>query len=506
MSSRPKPKAPPPISLQLLFPGGERGEHPQLEVSNAGSRVLLRCECPVRGGGIRLDPRAAGGGTFLPVEAASDAIDWCLAQLDTRGGELLAQAGFGDAASAFEVVWKEERETTEAALRNPPCELDALDLDQLRARRSEKWNTYPKDITPAWVAEMDFPLCHPVRRVLKSALDGDDLGYPLAPRETGVAEAFAERMEQRFDWSVDPARVELIADVVQGQYISLEAFSQRGDGVVVQPPIYPPFLGSVRNLGRTLVPNGLVQEASGHHIDFDALLANIDDSTRMLLLCNPHNPSGRVFTSDELSALALLAAERDWIVVSDEIHADLVFDGRQHIPFASLGDEIAARTLTLTSATKAFNIPGLRCCVAHFGSAELQQRFNAAVPRAIRGGMNLLGQYATVAAWRHGQPWLDAVHRKLVENRARVTSFFAEHCPQIVAHVPEATYLTWLDCRALELTPSPARFFYEHAGVALSDGRAFGEGYDGYARLNFATGTPILEDILARIAAALGNR
>lgn len=387
----------------------------------------------------------------------------------------------------------------------PSIDFNRLELAALRRRRGEKWQLYGPDVLPAWVAEMDFPLCEPVRRVLENALAIDDLGYPLDVQPDALPAAFAERMESRFGWRPDPRRVEVLTDVVQGIYVAIDQFSAPGEGVVVQTPIYPPFLIAVRELSRRLVETPLVAGHSRYEIDFDQLRAAIDPTTRVFLLCNPQNPTGRVFERRELESLAELAIARDLVVVADEIHADLIYDGRRHIPFASLSPEVEARTLTLTSATKAFNIPGLRCAIAHFGSEALRKRFDR-VPRHVRGGLGSLGQAATVAAWREGQPWLDAVLAYLDGNRRRVAQFVAERMPGVRSFVPEATFLAWLDCRGLELEASPHRFFLEHARVALSDGSVFGAPGRGFARLNFATSRPLLDEITTRIEKSLRER
>ncbi|MCG8588929.1 MAG: PatB family C-S lyase [Proteobacteria bacterium] len=383
--------------------------------------------------------------------------------------------------------------------------LDALDLETLRQRKSEKWGTYPRSILPAWVAEMDYPLAASIDRVLRDAVERGDVGYPIAPNDTGLREVFAARMEDRFGWAPDPRDVEILSDVVQGMTLAVERFSDPGDGVVVQTPIYPPFLGAVRETRRRLDENVLVDGPNGYEIDFDALAAGTDERTRILLFCNPHNPTGRVFTRAELERLAELALERDWVVVTDEIHGDLVYPGGEHIPFATLAPEVAKRTVTLTSATKAFNIPGLRCACAHFGSSELRRRFNAP-PKHVRGGLGYLGLYATAAAWSEGQPWLDHVLAYLEGNRDFLAGFVAERFPGAVHTPPQSTYLAWVDFRPLALPESPFRFFYDRAQVAISDGRAFGASGEGYGRINFATSRPLLTRILEAMARALEER
>ncbi len=384
-----------------------------------------------------------------------------------------------------------------------PNQFDDLDLAVLATRKSEKWHTYPPDILPAWVAEMDFPVAEPIHRVLQRAVDTWDVGYPIAPRDTGLREAFCERMQDRFGWAIDVQRVEILSEVVQGMYVAVEAYSESGDGVVVQTPIYPPFLGAVADTGRRLVENRLVDGPSGWEIDQAALAAGITPDTRVLLLCNPHNPTGRVYTRAELEAIGALVLEHDLVVVSDEIHCDLLFDGREHIPFGSLSPEIAARTVTLNSASKAFNIAGLRCAVAHFGSEALHDRFNQRFPRHVRGGIGLLGIYASIAAWRESQAWLDEAVPYLQANRDHLLAQLAAHFPGVRCHAPEGTYLAWLDCAGLGLATEPAAHFRRHGRVALSPGRSFGTGYDAFARINFATSRAILDQVLERITKSL---
>ena len=383
-------------------------------------------------------------------------------------------------------------------------DLDRLDVARLRARRGEKWKQYPPDVLPAWVAEMDYPLAEPVRAVVEEALALDDLGYPLESPEP-LQVAFAERMAAKFGWRIEPRRVELLSEVVQGIYVAIDRYVAADGGVLVQTPVYPPFLRAVRELGRRMVENPLAIGASRWEIDFDGLRAVAADA-RIFLLCNPQNPTGRVFARSELAALAELAAAHDWIVIADEIHADLVYPGAEpHVPFASLAPEVEARTVTLSSASKAFNIPGLRCAVAHFGSDALRERF-LSLPRAVRGGSGSLGQAATLAAWRAGDAWLAEVLAYLDGNRRAVAAFVAERWPAVRTWLPEATFLAWFDFRALALPRTPQAFFLEHARVALSEGLAFGEPGRGFARLNFATSRPILDEILARLDRALRER
>ncbi len=484
-------------------------------------RVWLRFDCVTPRPIWRRDP--TGRDEIHPLDERGDFVAEAIELLRREGSNLIVRGGGVEAtddspamdhssdpatraiaavAATSDAVLRE----AEIALRNRPVELDELDLESLRARRSEKWHTYPADVLPAWVAEMDFPIAAPIRAELERFTRSSDVGYPLAPDETGLADAFCERMAERFDWQIRPGEVEILSEVVQGLYLALEAFSAPGDGVVVQTPIYPPFLGSIRDTGRRLIENRM-RVGPGGRLDFelDALAGQIDRDTRVFLFCNPHNPSGRVYARAELERVAEVAIRHDLVVVSDEIHADLLFDGRRHVPLASLGPEIARRTLTLSSASKAFNIPGLRCAVAHVGDPALARRLSRALPRHVRGGIGLFGLYATIAAWRYAQPWLDDVVAYLEANRDFVANALADRIPELRIAAPEATFLAWLDCGALEIEGSPAAHFLRHGRVALSDGRLFGEGWEPYVRLNFATSRPILTDVVDRMAKALGR-
>src|SRR5690554_6162194 len=266
-------------------------------------------------------------------------------------------------------------------------DLDGLELARLRRRRSEKWGTYAPDVLPAWVAEMDYPLAEPIRRVLEDALAYDDLGYPVNPRPQDLPTVFAARMAERFGWRIDPQRVDVLTDVVQGIYVAIDRFSAPGEGVVVQTPVYPPFLHAVRDLGRRMVENPLVRGAGRDELDLDGLRAALDPATRILLLCNPQNPTGRVFERRELEALAEIALRHDLVVVSDEIHADLGHQGLQHPVAALRGGALrerrAAAPLPLAAAPRARR-PGPARARRHRGGLErvpALARPRAALPR-----------------------------------------------------------------------------------------------------------------------------
>ena len=286
-------------------------------------------------------------------------------------------------------------------------------FDSLRAQdlwRSEriKWRLYGGDVLPAWVADMDFPVAPPIERALAELVARSDLGYHHVPLSPRLREALVSHMAERFGWQVEPRRVVPLVNVVQGLDAAVLLHSRTGEGVVVQTPIYPPFLAAVTQSGRRLDASPLVRGSERYEIDFDRLRASIRSDTRVFLLCNPHNPTGRVFESAELAGLAEIAEENDLVVVSDEIHADLTYPGHHHIPFASLGPDAAARTITLTSATKAFNLAGLPCAFAIFGGDRAQQPFDGLPPHLL-GHCGMLDDAATVTAWTEGDAWLDEV-------------------------------------------------------------------------------------------------
>ena len=348
---------------------------------------------------------------------------------------------------------------------------------------------------------MDFDVAPPIRRAIEKLIDTGDFGYPRHQTAADLPAIFAERMGFRFDWPIDPSEVRLVSDVVQGIETLLLIYSPEGDGIVVQTPIYPPLLKSVGGCRRRLVESPLVRTDTGWEMDFERLRAIIDDGTRVLLLCNPQNPTGRAFSRAELEALAEIVLERDLLVISDEIHQDLVFSESYHIPFASLSPEIAWRTVTFTSATKAFNIAGFGCAVVHIGNKNIRADFDD-LPSRVLGRVSAASTAALTAAWTEGDEWAQKVVPYLQANRDLVTDFLARELPDIDYVAPQATYLAWLDCRKLDLQPTPAAFYLEKARVALSEGSNFGPPGEGFVRLNYATSTAILQEILDRLHGA----
>lgn len=372
-------------------------------------------------------------------------------------------------------------------------------IDDLRRRSGRKWSRYPHDVLPAWIADMDFLPAPSIREALIEALEIGDFGYGPTAERSLLPESFSRWAQHRWRWRIDPSAILVMPDVVGGIANCIEALTHPGDAILVQTPIYPPFLSGVRSSGRKLITSALING----EIDFDDVeKAIITHAVRMILLCNPHNPSGRCFTSRELSRLAALAIEHGVLVVSDEVHADLVYEGHRHIAFASLGHEVAQRTITLNSASKAFNIAGLRAAVCAAENNELRERLRA-LPSQRWTPFSTVGVRASLAAWSDaGEEWLAACVQHLQGLRDRFIHRLPVLCRGIECVEPQAGYLAWLDCRGLALIGEPAEFFLERSRVALSAGHEFGDPGRGFARLNFATSESILEQIIERMANA----
>lgn len=376
----------------------------------------------------------------------------------------------------------------------------------LLARRGLKWRLHGDDVIPVWVADMDFPVASCIQRALERIVEQGDYGYALRDGEApqvSVGIAFAKRMQERFGWHVDPAHTQAAGDVVQTLFATAWAFTEPGEAIALQTPAYPPFREAIEGAGRRIRDNPMKDTGNRFMPDIDGLSEALDEHTRMLFLCNPHNPTGHVFRRDELERIATLAIERDIVVVSDEIHADLIYPGNSHIPFATISEGAARRTVTVTSATKSFNFGGLRCAVMHFGSEELKQRFASRIHPKILGVPGVAGIDATVAAWSEGQPWLDAALQYLQANRDHFVETISREIPEARVYLPEATYLAWVDFSRLGVNESPFQFFLDRARVAVSDGETFDPTSDRFVRINFATSRTVLDEALRRMIEAV---
>ncbi len=381
------------------------------------------------------------------------------------------------------------------------------DFDRVIERRrtdSNKWRKYGPDVVPLWVADMDFRSPEPVIRALRERVEHGVYGYGYGIEPAELHEVFADRLAKLYRWRVSPEAVVLVPGVIPGFNVAARTLSAPGDGVLLKVPLYPPLLRVPGNVGITMDAADLVRSADGRYeVDWDALARAITPRTRVFMLCNPHNPVGRVWRHDELQRMAELCLTRGLAIIADEVHGDLVFSGHHHIPIASLAPEIAARTITLMAPSKTWNLAGLKCGLAVIPNAELREKFIAARVDMVYT-VSILGYVAALAAYKDGAPWLEALLRYLEANRTFVVDYVAKHLPGVVAAPPEATYLAWLDCRPAAIPGGdPFAFFLEKARVALNDGTTFGRGGAGFVRLNFGCPRSILVQGLDRMRDAL---
>jgi cysteine-S-conjugate beta-lyase len=374
--------------------------------------------------------------------------------------------------------------------------LSALTLDELRERRSAKWRTYPPDVLPLWVAEMDVPLPAAVADELHAAIDRGDTGYPHGAH---YAEAMRDVAAERWGWDLDIGATALVPDVMRGCVEMIRLVTEPGDAVIVNPPVYPPFYGFVRHAERRIVhaPLGADRRLDLGVLEAAFASATTDGQRAAYLLCSPHNPTGTVHTEAELTDVAALARQHGVRVVVDEIHAPLVLPGRTFVPYLTVpGGEDG---FSLLSASKGWNLAGCKAAIAVAGPDAVVDLERLAVE--VTHGPSHLGVLAHVAALRAGGAWLDAVRRGIARNQGLLVELLAEHLPEVAYEPGDATYLAWLDCRALGFD-DPAATFLDCGRVALSDGVDFGPGGEGHVRLNLATSPRIVTEAVERMAAA----
>jgi cystathionine beta-lyase len=379
------------------------------------------------------------------------------------------------------------------------------DFDQIVERRgsdSAKWGWYGEDVLPLWVADMDFHSPEPVIRALHERVEHGLFGYGLEPPD--LREVIVERLQRLYGWQVSPEALVFLPGVVTGFNLACRAVTSPGEGVLVQTPIYYPILDAPGNAGLTLDEMELTRQPDGRYvIDFDLFEGTITPQTRIFILCNPHNPVGRVFQRAELERMAEICLRHNVVICSDEIHCDLLFQGGRHLPIASLSSEIAGRAITLMAPSKTYNIPGLKCSVAIVQDDDLREKLKAARAGLVSMMVNVMGYVAALAAYRDGQAWLDEMLRYLESNRDFVFEYVNTRLPSVTMAKPEGTYLAWLDCRQANIPGPPHEFFLEKARVALNDGAAFGRGGEGFVRLNFGCPRSTLTEALDRMRDAL---
>lgn len=373
-----------------------------------------------------------------------------------------------------------------------------VDEEWCRSRVGVKWTKHGPGVVPAWVADMDFDPPTPVLEALRGHVDRGDLGY--GPFANELAEHYANWQDRQHGWRPDTERIRPFTSTLHALEVALWNTTEPGDGVVVFTPIYYPFLDAIADSGRRRVDVPL--DRDGWRIDPDRLAAQIDDTTRVILFCNPHNPTGRVFDGEEVAAVAEVAERHDLLVITDEIWGELVHPGAAHRPLAITDERFSGRLITLGSASKTFNLAGLRTAVAHIDHVPLLDAL-AAMPGHLQGSPSSLGVVGTITAWTECDDWLAAVRRTVTARRDQLARRLATDVPSVRFDGSQATYLCWLDFAQTRLGDDPARVLLDRSGVALSSGPLFGPNGAGFARVNVATSEKILDAVVDRIAAAV---
>ena len=381
-------------------------------------------------------------------------------------------------------------------------DVSANSLPFLRTRTSMKWRTYPDDVLPLFVAEMDFPLAEPIAEALIAAVGRSDTGY-VAPIN-GLAEAFASFASRRWGWHVDPANVASTTDVSVAIVETIRRVIAPGDQVVINPPVYPPFFELVPEAGGRVLEVPLLHGDAGWSLDLDGLEHAFAAGARAYLLCNPQNPLGHPHSASDLTAVAELAARYEVTVISDEVHAPLTHADATFTPFLSVSAEAAEHGVCVTAASKAWNLAGLKCAVM-VTSSERMRQVVAGMPFEVNWRTSQFGLIASVAAYNDAEPWLDSVIATIQANRNSLTGLLDAHLPGVGYEQPRASFLAWLDLSILGWGDDPSVTALERAKVALNAGRMFGTQGRGFARLNFGCSPEVLAEAVSRLAAAAAN-
>jgi cystathionine beta-lyase len=377
--------------------------------------------------------------------------------------------------------------------------LPALPIDQLRQRSSTKWRKYPADVLPLFVAETDFALAPAITTALARAVELGDTGY--TPPDPGIRDAYAAFARRRFGWEVDPRNIRTTCDVMMGVVEILRAVTTPGDRVVVTPPVYPPFYDCIPEAGAVVDRVPLVQTASGWELDLPGIEAALARGARAVLLCNPHNPTGTAHSREALAALAEIAATHGAVVVSDEIHAPLVQPDAAFTPFLAASATAARVGYTVTSASKAFNLAGLKCALMVTADPGTRGVIDG-LPDEIEWRTGLFGALAGVAAFApESDAWLDSLLVRLDENRRLLAELLDTHVPSARYRIPDAGFLAWVDLSALGWGDNPAARILRDAKVALHFGPHFGDEGRGHVRVNFGCDPDVLREAIARIGA-----
>lgn len=355
-----------------------------------------------------------------------------------------------------------------------------------------------KDIIPLWIADMDFKVPEEVVQAIKERADHGVFGYTRRSKES--YEAVISWMKRRYDWDVEREWIKFAPGVVPGLNIIVEAFTKPGDEVIIQTPVYHPFYSIVKNSGCQIVENPLKCVKGRYEMDFDNLKKVISKKTRMIILCSPHNPVGRVWTREELINLGNIALENNIIVVSDEIHGDLVYKPNKHRVFAAISEEFADNSIICTAPNKTFNIAALKTANIIIKNKKLRDRYSVQFEKSFIEGPTVLGDVAQTAAYNHGEQWYEELMEYLAGNLEYTLNFFKTRIPKIKVSRPEGTYLLWLDCSALHMSNEDLNeFFLKKCRVWFNNGENFGKAGSNFLRLNIATSRSTLKEAFERI-------
>ena len=376
-----------------------------------------------------------------------------------------------------------------------------VDRQRLRSLKGIKWSKYGPDVIPAWVADMDFLPSPRILSEIQKIVDLGDFGYRYHDVDLLIP-AWCEWVEESHGWLPPADECRVFTSSMNALEAVMLLHTEPGDGVVLFSPIYMPFRAAIEQAGRTVVDVQL--QGPDWKFEANSFKDSLDSKTRVVLFCQPHNPTGHIYTKEEINDFAEIVAEHDLIVISDEIWADLAFEGNKHLSLFPNHDKLRNRTVTIGSASKAFNLAGARCCVAHVGSASTRSHLEK-YPDHYFGLPSSFGSAASVAAWKHGKSWLQDAKEQIQHNRDYIYSRILEDPSGLTMHLPESTYLGWLDFSNTSLSHQPSKELLYKAQIALEPGDKFGEQCGSFARLNFATGIDIVEELLERMLTALNR-
>lgn len=382
--------------------------------------------------------------------------------------------------------------------------VSAPNLAELQSHRSEKWRGFAADVLPLPVAEMDFPVAQPIRDLLTEMISKSDLGYLGSIPELG--QGFAQFAGRRWNWEVDPLQVRAATDVGVAVVEVLRVFTNPGDSILVNSPVYQNFYNWINETKLNLVDVPFErtgdESANPWQINWDGIEKVYAAGLKVHLLCSPHNPLGRVYTKEELLRIVALAKRYDVLVISDEIHAPLTFKGNTFVPMLSLGADAESVSVTVTAASKGWNIAGLKCAIIVSQNEVINARL-ATMPMAVHFRASLLGGFATAIAFAEGEIWLDSVIENLDHNRHMLKDLLNSQLPSVRYHIPDNSYLGWLDLEALNLGEDPSVTLLEKGRVAFNAGHIYGKQCSQYVRFNFATSPTIITEAVHRIARAI---